>query len=298
MNTQLKKNPQLVKRITSFRMSVFTRHPSYRELKEKLPKLPFKTICRFGSTTIVEDQHTKGGARLEINERQGIINSSSKLLMKKCFNSAKVKTAPWWTFRQSAFLQNDNSDTPTKIEELKFPVIVKSIYGSRGLGNYMCNTLELLQRFVGSHNMNDYIIEKYMTFSREYRLHVTDNGCFYTCRKMLKSDTPEHLRYQRHDDNCSWFIESNPKFDKPINWNALVQDCINAKNALGLDICAFDVKIQSSKDSDGKTRENPEWILIESASAPSMGTITTEMYALELPKIALAKASKLNILKK
>jgi type I restriction enzyme S subunit len=36
--------------------------------------------------------------------------------------------------------------------------------------------------------------------SREYRLHVTADGCFYACRKMLKADAEE--RWYKNDSNC------------------------------------------------------------------------------------------------
>ena len=44
--------------------------------------------------------------------------------------------------------------------------------------------------------------------TREYRLHVTKFGCFYTCRKLVKNDAPEDT-WQKHDDVCNWVFEEN-----------------------------------------------------------------------------------------
>jgi hypothetical protein len=82
-------------------------------------------------------------------------------------------------------------------------------------------------------------------------------------------------------------LEENPSFKKPKNWDAIVADCIKAKDALGLDICAFDVGVQGAKD--GVERENPEWIIFESCSAPSFGEITGKKYIEILPKLLIDK---------
>ena len=122
--------------------------------------------------------------------------------------------------------------------------------------------------------------------TREYRLHVTKFGCFYTCRKLVRSDAPEGT-WQKHDDVCNWVLEKNPSFKKPKNWDAIVADCIKAKDALGLDICAFDVGVQGAKD--GVERENPEWVIFESCSAPSFGAVTGQKYIEILPKLLIDK---------
>ncbi len=122
--------------------------------------------------------------------------------------------------------------------------------------------------------------------TREYRLHITKFGCFYTCRKLVRSDAPEDT-WQKHDDVCNWVLEENPSFKKPKNWDAIVADCIKAKDALGLDICAFDVGVQGAKD--GVERENPEWIIFESCSAASFGEITSKKYIEILPKLLIDK---------
>ena len=279
----MKLNKKLVK-VKGFRPRVRSRHPSHSVLRKELPRMPFRSIIRLGSTT-----PTPLDVKVECNSIQAVKNSSSKLLMKKCFNKGGVRTAAWWTTDGKGTFYLGDSNTKTDIFELPFPLIVKHIYGSRGTGNSKLNTVADLTKFVHGKDMKNYIIEEYLPFLREYRLHVTKSGCFYTCRKMLKRDTPEEKKFQRHDDNCVWIIESNPSFDKPVNWDAVVADCVKALKSIGLDIGAFDLKIQSAKDADGNPVKNPDWIVIESCSAPSFGAITAQKYKEEIPKILLQK---------
>jgi len=255
------------------RPTLYSRHPSHQILRAKnktLPLFPFKVIIRLGSTTEVE------GNPLEINTVQGVKNSASKLLMKQKFTEAGVKTAKWLTGGGIDRLE----------QELGYPIVVKSFYGSRGVGNTKIESREQLEQWLQNHNPNNYIFEEFIKMTREYRLHVTNEGCFYTCRKLLKGDAPEGT-WQRHDDVCSWALEHNPAFKKPKNWDDIVADCIKAKNALGLDICAFDVGVQGS--IDGVERDNPEWNIFESCSAASFGSITSQKYIEVLPKLIIQK---------
>ena len=130
-------------------------------------------------------------------------------------------------------------------------------------------------------NSDSYIIEKYYNYSKEYRLHVTKDGCFYACRKMLKEDAEE--RWHRHDMNSVWIMEENPLFDKPSNWDSIVGECVKALNAVGLDIGACDVKVQSEK---GKRNDfTPDFIILEINSAPSLGEVTAQKYIQKLSQI-------------
>lgn len=208
------------------------------------------------------------------------MKSGNKRLTQHILKDADCKTADMFLFAD------------TDISELPYPVIVKHIHGSRGESNYYISSQAELTAWIPGKTLSNYIIEKYYNFNVEYRLHVSMLGhCFYTCRKMLKSDTPEAERKQRHDENCSWILETNPMFDKPDNWNDIVEDCLKAMNAMKADILAFDVKVQSNKTYKGTRRTNPKWIILESCSAPSFGEITTEKYLIEIPKVLIKKAS-------
>lgn len=212
--------------------------------------------------------------------------------MKQCFTRGGVKTADWWTFDNSNRFFNQVTGGHTAYNDLPYPIIVKSHHGSRGEGNSLLNNQQELEAWMRGKTLSNYIFEKYYTYTREYRLHVTEDGCFYTCRKMLKRDTPEDKKFQRHDDNCVWIMENNPEFNKPVNWNDIVADCVKALKSLGLDIAGFDVKVQSAKDSKGRLRDICEWIVIESCSAPSFGNVTLEKYTTEIPKVLNKKWKK------
>ena len=264
MIKQLKK--PIKKAITNFRTLVLTRHPSHSILRSKLALLPFRSLIRLGSETIPTD----GKQRVELNSVQAVRNSANKLRMKQCFTKGNVQHAQWW---------NSPNEIP---KDVKYPIIAKSLTGSRGRGNTKLDSVAELDQFIRSHeNMSNYIFEKFYTYSKEYRLHITNDGCFYTCRKLLKTENSED--WQRHDNNCIWILENNPKFMKPANWNLIVEDCIRAKNALGLDICAFDVMVQ------GSGKEAPKWIICELCSALSFGDITAQKYLIEIPKLLKKK---------
>lgn len=257
------------KALTHFRTRVFSRHPTHRLLRVTLPLLPFRAVVRLGSTTVSRP------GRIQCNTIEAIKNSADKLLMKKCFTAANALTAKW------AHLTDKDG-----YNSLKFPIVVKNRWSSRGEGIYLFKTLEEFQKWAATHpNAANYIAEEFHDYSREYRLHVTKDGVFYTCRKMLKEETPKEKRWIRNDSTCNWIIESNPMFDKPSNWNSIVTECVKALKGVGLDFGACDVKVQSAKDSKGKVRPEPKFIVIEINSAPSFGDKTLSHYLIQIPKI-------------
>ena len=273
---------KLKKKYKLYYPMVYSRHPSHSILRAKnqtLPLLPFRSVIRLGSTTVSD-------GRLEINTVEAVKNSASKLLMKQKFTEAGVKTANWVVYNTNEGIFNYPDGQGIEMSQLIFPLVAKSHFGSRGIGNTKFTTKEELEAWLPNKNLNNYIFEEFVKMTREYRLHVTKFGCFYTCRKLVKNDAPEDT-WQKHDDVCNWVLEENPSFKKPKNWDDIVADCIKAKDALGLDICAFDVGVQGAKD--GVERENPEWIIFESVSAPSFGAITGQEYIKILPKLLIDK---------
>lgn len=299
MQPKTQKKSSSIKKTNGYSPLVLTRHSTHFNLRKLLPKLPFRTVIRLGSTTVVEDAVSKGGNRIEINEIKGVKNSANKLLMKQCFTNAGIPTPDWYTSDKVNFYVQGKKDKIIKITELKFPLIVKSLTGSRGVGNHFIETVEDLKRFITGHDMQNYIIEKYLTgYNKELRIHVTEDGYFYTCRKLLKNDTPKEERYQRHDDNCTWILESNPKFDKPVNFDNIVVDCIKALKYLELSIAAFDIKCQTTQDGEGKVRKNPLYAILESCSAPSFGNVTEQKYLEQIPILAYKQAKKYGIYNK
>jgi glutathione synthase/RimK-type ligase-like ATP-grasp enzyme len=174
------------------------------------------------------------------------------------------------------FVAGDGHSTDTT-ETLPYPIVAKHIYGSRGTGNFLIKTKEELSAWLVGKTLTNYIFEKFYNYSREYRLHISKNGCFYACRKMLKNDIPKDKRWYRNDSNSTWILEENPAFNKPATWDTIIKECIIALNTIGLDLAAFDVKVEA-KDSN-------KFIIIESNSAPSFGENTLKQYINEIPKI-------------
>ena len=288
MSTLVRRKTGAVKTPTLFRPMILSRHPSHKCLRATTKNLPlsrYKSVIRLGSTTDLEDTVSNGGRRIEINTIQSIRNSSSKLLMKQCFERAGVKTAPRFI--------NGNFDT-WRAEN--FPIVAKNHFGSKGSGNTLINNEEEYQTWLRGKTFNHYIFEKFMNYGHEFRLHVSADGCFYTCRKALKADVPEDQKWRRHDDICVWFLETNENFHKPNSWNDIVRDCVRALEAVGADLLSFDVKVQTPI-SNGIRRDYQDYILIECNSASSMDNGSGELsycaqkYIEEIPKILNKKAN-------
>lgn len=292
------KNPIL------FRPMIYSRHPSHNVLRSKTKNirlLPYRSVIRFGSTTECFDTVAKGGNRIEINTIEAVKNSASKLLMKQKFTEAQVSTAKWCKYEQinnfteQGFGFTINNQTTDQIE---FPIVAKAHFGSKGKGNTLLKNLEEYNQWKIGKNLSHYIFEKFMNYGHEFRLHVTENGCFYACRKALKQGIPDSEKWRRHDDICVWFLETSPEFHKPNSWNNIEEDCIKALKSIGADILSFDVKVQTPTDAKGNPRGFQEFILIECNSASSMdnGTgnisICAQKYIDEIPKIIIKKANK------
>lgn len=282
-----------------FRPRIRTRHPSHSILRNKdvFPLYSFKSVIRLGSTTEMQDTVDKGGNRIQLNTVQAVKNSSNKGLMKQCFEKEKVKTAKWWIAAKVndgyRFQEGTIGDSITTLEDLTFPIISKSLFGSRGKGNIKHDSKESLEKWLEGKNLKNYIFEKFYNFSREYRLHITEEGCFYTCRKMLKSDTPDKDRWYRNDDHCVWIMENNELFDKPICWDEIIKNSVLALKGVGLDFGAVDVKVQSATNKKGEIREEVDFIIIEINSAPSFGEETAKKYKEMLPILLLKKFNKI-----
>lgn len=283
-----------------YRPLILSRHPSHailRRKNKKIAALPVPSVVRFGSSTEVSDTVAKGGNRIEINTVASIRISANKLLMKQKFNEAGVKTANWMCADQH-YLNEEGF--VSGIEEhgedsLKYPIVAKAHYGSKGNGNTLIKSQEELEQWIVGKTLSNYIFEKFHNYSHEFRLHITEEGCFYACRKALKKDIPAEEKWHFHDSTCVWFLESNENFHKPNSWNDIIIDCVKALKAIGADILSFDVKVQSPKDKDGNLRPYQEYILLECNSASSMGdydgkpSICAEKYINVIPRIILNK---------
>lgn len=271
-------------------LSIRSRHPSIDGLRGVI-LLPKKAVYRHGSISTHESPY-------EINSIQCVKTSASKLLMKEAFDKGGVKHLPWFPLNKAKLEGNNLTDGKTS---LKFPVVVKSFYGSRGNGNFKLDSPKEFETWVAGKTRANYLVEQYYPGSVEFRIHITAHGPVYSLRKMLRDDVPKEKRWVRNDSTCVWITEytqsktpggqflsftgiESPTFDKPGNWNEIIQECKKALSAVGGDILAVDVKAQSNNGQKGR-RGKVDFYILEVNSAPSMGQITTYIYKKELPRI-------------
>lgn len=267
------------------RIRIFSRHPSHNILRTNLPRLPFRSLVRFGSTTPLDRMDL-----IELNPISSIRISSNKYLMKKAFTNANIKTARWFhtTDINSIYELMDDMD-------IGFPIVMKAFYGSRGRGNTLLRDEYELEEIVNNNPIDNYIFEQYKPYLLEYRLHVTRHGCFYACRKALKSNTNSSDKWRRHSDNSVFLLDTNSDFMKPNSWDDIVNDCINALIEIGADILSFDVKVQSPTKPNGDEREYQQYIIIESNSASGMGHeldspgVCASKYMTVIPELLMEK---------
>lgn len=283
---------------TSFRPSIFSRHPSHDILRARTKKLPLfkkRVVVRFGSST------ASSPGIVEINTVKSIQTSANKLLMKNAFQRAGVKTAPWREALEVSSYIGEGIKFKSKKDDsdfIPYPIVGKAKFGSRGKGNTLIKNEEEYFKWADGRGMSTYIIEKFINYALEFRLHISENGCFYTCRKALRRDCPEDQKWRHHDDTCVWFLEENDLFMKPNSWDDIISDCKKALVEIGADILSFDVKVQSPLDNKKSPRKYQEYILIECNSASSMGDYAGEpskcaqAYITELPKIIQNKINK------
>lgn len=223
---------------------------------------PIPVIYRMGSVTPLNKIFKRKIPKryLEINSVQACRISGDKYLMKKRFNHARIKSAPWFTINGRDY----NNQRILHYLNKWNTIIAKRYNSSKGKGIYLIKSIEDYLKFrtqiqAERYYVEDFIFERYYTYTKEYRIHVTKDKCFYACRKMLIENAQD--RWHRHGNNSVFIYEENPKFDKPQNWDEIVNECINALKALRLDIAAFDVKVSKKGD----------FIIMESNSAPALG---------------------------
>lgn len=248
------------KTFNGYTINIRSRHPSHRILRTNLPKMPFKSIVRLGSTTELED----GIQRIELNSVEAIKNSSSKLRMKQRFAEAGIKTTEWMAGNEQQVKNWCSS---------KFPIIAKGIFGSRGEANTKIDTFQQLEQFLKGKNLSGYIFEAFFDGSREYRFHVSTNGVFLTWRKLRRNDTPDNERWFFNNHNCNWVSEQHELYNRPTTYNEIAQECQKALNAVGLSIGGCDVRIN----------KKGEFKIIEINSACSLAEQTGNAYLKEIP---------------
>lgn len=274
LNKQKRKKP-----ITQFRIRLRTKNHTAEDLRDKLYTTFHNkpVIVRLGSLTPIEEISSRQDV-LEINRTEAIEISRNKREMKEAFTKAGVKTANWWTWGQIVDDRGfvNNSGNMWGFEDLPYPILSKSLFGQGGVGNTLHKDQKSLETWIKGKDLSNYIFEEYYNYAREYRLHVTQEGNFLSWRKLRKNDAKE--RWYFNSDNCVWVGEDNALFDKPVNWEEIQKHAILACKTVGLDICAVDVRVQSSTDEDGNKRKTCDFIILETNSAPSLGEKGSEIY--------------------
>lgn len=256
-------------------VSILSRHPSHKGLRRSI-KSKKKVVVRLGSTTPRK-------CHIQINSAIAVENSSDKFLMKKLFLDNSIPTC------RTFYLESINSSTEVMdletnsiAKDIKYPLIAKHRFGSRGTGNYFLKTENAFTAFIArKKNIDQFIFEEFFSGVREYRLHVSELGCFCAWRKLRRST--EAVRWYFNSTNSLFVGVDNPKFNKPTTWKKIEEACIKALQAVGLDIGAIDVRV--SKEGEFK--------IIETNSAPSLGPKGLEAYIQHLNTLINFKNSKL-----
>jgi D-alanine-D-alanine ligase-like ATP-grasp enzyme len=270
-------------------LRVFSRHPSHGAIRNNIDTGDKKILYRLGSTTVKPSiaNYT------ELNTVESIQNCSNKLKMKKIFRENNINSPVFYDLdHQKAGIYTEEGYRFISYENLadkiKYPVLAKKSFRSRGQGMKKLDNAEELLEFIndkikGTVRENLYYLEQFHNYIKEYRLHIDtiNEECFYSCRKMLKQEFADSDKnWFRNDSNSVWIREyengeDRAIFDKPETWNDIVAECIKATKALGLSIGAADVKVTKS----GKFK------ILEINSAPSFGDVTTKKYINQLKKI-------------
>lgn len=271
-----------MKKLTRFRPRVRSKNHScsfLRPRNKNVKLFPVKSLVRLGSTTPT-DEIFKGysGRVVELNPISAIENSRSKLKMKSCFAEANVPQAEWYVHTREGFIQQGIEERNVlNARELPYPIIAKRVYGFKGKGMQKIESETEMTSFLNETGDAGYYFERFYNFAREYRLHCTADGVFMKWRKLRKTDAEK--RWYFNSDNCIWAGVDNSSFNAPVNMAAIEEHCVNAIKAVGLDIGAMDVRVQS------KGTINPGFIVLEVNSAPSLGEQGNTAYANEIERI-------------
>jgi glutathione synthase/RimK-type ligase-like ATP-grasp enzyme len=239
-------------------------------------------VVRLGSLTPVEEifpNHHRRGEYIEINSPEAIRNSSSKLRMKRCFNTKAVPQADGWTTSDGRIfhpITTENGNEISDTANLPYPMVAKRVFGCQGKGMELLENEKALKKFFSAdHDLYNWIFEEFYNYGREYRLHVAKGiGVFMSWRKLRRNDTKED-RWFFNNANSNWVGPGHGSFDKPKCWRAMVKAAKDSLEACGLDIGACDIRVQTSKQA------NPKFIVCEINSAPSLG----EMGIIEYRKV-------------
>lgn len=126
----------------------------------------------------------------ELAQRQGktVLDSvlSSRFIPSKVYETSRLSDAG---IRHPATFQVMSKDSLKAIEgKLKFPIIVKPIYGQKGQGIKKVGSRSALRKFI-SENQRGYLIQEYLPIKSDLRVTVVGNKTVGSIRRhVLKGD--------------------------------------------------------------------------------------------------------------
>lgn len=255
--------------IKSRRVRVRTKNFSADPLRNSL-FLPGRSLVRLGSLTATKTVFPTTYGRYpitEVNTVEAVKNSRDKLQMKECFKRNNIPQAEW-------FLPGKEPDKVT------YPLVAKKIVGFKGHGMFLINNDK---EYKESRNKltNEYFLEHFYNYSREYRLHCNQEICFLSWRKLRKEGVKD--RWFFNSLNCNWVGVDHRLYGKPSNWKEIEKVAVEAVRSVGLDIGAVDIRVQSAK------HKPPRFIVCEVNSAPALGEQGLEVYREVIKNIILKK---------
>jgi D-alanine-D-alanine ligase-like ATP-grasp enzyme len=239
--------------------------------------VPFLAVARLGSRTPTSEVFPRAISRVrECNTVAGVENSRDKIRMKRCFTERNVTQAIMY---HGSFQNIDTIKAHFGITSAEYQLVGKAICGFQGKGMVLINNDTELREFCRTHTPQNFFIELFYNYGREYRLHATQSEVFLTWRKLRSKDATERWFFNSH--NCNWVGEGNQLFNKPANWDQLCMEAVNAVTAVGLDIGAVDIRVSS--------QDTRQFIVCEVNSAPALGEDGIEAYREQIRKILINK---------
>lgn len=252
-----------------------TKNPTSNPLRKAI-LVPFKAVCRLGSRTATRDVFPASERVVECNTVQSIENSRNKLRMKECFATQNIPQATMYhgPFDHQRILDHFHITSPD------FQLVGKMICGFQGHGMTLINNRTELEQWCRTHSPQNYFIELFYNYGREYRLHATRDSVFLSWRKLRSHDAAERWFFNSH--NCNWVGEGNQLFNKPANWEELCRTARTAISSTGLDIGAVDIRVSS--------QDTTQFIVCEVNSAPALGDVGIEAYREQIKSVLIKKA--------
>lgn len=268
-----------MKTYTQRTVRIRTKNPSSNPLRKAI-LVPFNAVCRLGSRTPTNEVFPRGGRVIECNTVESIENSRDKLRMKACFERGNVTQARWYhgSFGDIQAIKRHFSINKTE----DYQLVGKAICGFQGKGMVLINNDTELTDFCRTHTPQNFFIELFYNYGREYRLHTTQDEVFLSWRKLRTNDAEERWFFNSH--NCHWVGEGNQLFNKPSNWDELCSEAIKVAKSTGLDIGAVDIRVSS--------QDTHQFIVCEINSGPALGSDGIEKYREIIRKVLINKANR------